>query len=76
MTVTGKQLVKLLLGTGWDQRRRSRHGVVLRFGEQGQERYTVVPDTKRQLPQGTLSAILGPQQTNLGMAWLREQLGQ
>lgn len=76
MQVTGKQLLKMLLAMGWEWRRRGRHGVILRYGEPGQERYTTVPDTKRQIPQGTLSAILGAQQTNLGMAWLRKQLGQ
>ena len=76
MTVTGQQLIKLLLAAGWMQRRRGRHGLILRSGEPVQERYTTVPDTRKTLRQGTLSAILGPQQTNLGMAWLKEQLGQ
>jgi predicted RNA binding protein YcfA (HicA-like mRNA interferase family) len=64
--ITGKQLIKLLVADGWVEGRKARHGIALtkKFGET--TRVTVIPDKRASLPEGTLRAILGPKQTQLG----------
>jgi predicted RNA binding protein YcfA (HicA-like mRNA interferase family) len=58
--IRGKQLIKLIAKDGWIPGRRTRHGVGLskRFGER--TRVTVIPDSRAELDEGTLSAIIGP----------------
>lgn len=75
LAITGKQLINLLIGDGWEEKRRTRHGVALCKNIGGRTRVTVVPDTRAPLTPGTLSAILGPKQTGLGRAWLISILG-
>jgi predicted RNA binding protein YcfA (HicA-like mRNA interferase family) len=64
--VSGKQLIKLLKADGWNDERKSRHGIALtkKFGNT--TRVTIIPDKRGSLPEGTLRAILGPKQTQLG----------
>ena len=68
--LSGRKLIKLLQRDGWVCKRRARHGVALakRFSEH--VRVTVIPDTNAILDDGTLGAILGPKQTNIGKAGL------
>lgn len=74
--ITGKQLIRLLISDGWEEKRRARHGVALSKTIGGRTRVTVVPDTRASLPQGTLGNILCPLQTGLGRKGLSYLLGQ
>lgn len=60
--ITGKQLVSLLKKDGWVEVRRSTHGVFLAKGRLS----TVVQNTSKSLPRGTLLDILGTRQTQIG----------
>ncbi len=64
--ISGKQLIKLLKSDGWVKGRNARHGIALtkRYGDT--TRVTVVPDKRASLPEGTLRAIIGPMQTQIG----------
>jgi len=64
--VSGKQLIKLFKADGWNDERKARHGIALtkKFGKT--TRVTIIPDKRGSLPEGTLRAILGPKQTQLG----------
>lgn len=66
-TVTGKQLIGILLKDGWTKKGHRRHGVALVKGRLR----TVVQNISRPLKSGTLMAILGPRQTRLGKAGLQ-----
>jgi len=70
--ISGKQLMKLLMKDGWQAGRHATHGRTLskRFGSR--TRVTFIPDKSKALPQGTLSAILGHKQTQLGRKGLSE----
>lgn len=68
--LSGRKLIKLLKKDGWVIRGRTRHGVALAKQFSDRIRVTVVPDTNAILPDGTLGAILGPKQTNIGKAGL------
>ena len=72
--ITGRELIKLLKREGWTEIRNSRHGIWLRRDAEGETRFTTVKDTGEQIPQGTLSDILGPKQTGLGKAGLERLL--
>ena len=76
VAIRGKALIKLLLAEEYVRKRTSRHGEWLEKHEDGRTRHTIVKDNNEVIPQGTLNNILGPQQTGLGMRWLREKLGQ
>ncbi len=76
VVITGKALIKLLLAEGYLEKRYTRHGLMLQKHADGRTRTTVVKDSKEEVPPVTLKAILGPQQTGLGIDWLRKQLGQ
>jgi len=71
-TLSGKKLIKLLVKDGWEIKRRAKHGVSLAKSFADRTRVTVVPDTRAQLDDGTLSAILGVKQTNIGKRGLLE----
>ena len=64
--LSGNQLIDILVKDGWQIARKSNHGASLwkKFGNR--KRVTVIPTGNKSLPQGTLSAILGPQQTGIG----------
>ena len=70
--ISGKQLINLAVKDGWVIRRRSRHGLSLfkRFNDR--TRVTVIPDTRAELDEGTLSHILGPKQMGIGKQGLLE----
>jgi predicted RNA binding protein YcfA (HicA-like mRNA interferase family) len=65
-SISGKKLIKLLQKAGWIIHGRTRHGVALRKHIADRTRVTIVPDTNAPLDDGTLSAILGFKQTNIG----------
>jgi predicted RNA binding protein YcfA (HicA-like mRNA interferase family) len=64
--IRGKQLIKLVAKDGWIPGRRTRHGVALskKFGDR--TRVTIIPDSRAELDEGTLSAIIGPKQMGIG----------
>ena len=64
--ISGKKLIKLLQKGGWVVHGRAKHGVALRKYIVDRTRVTIVPDTNARLDDGTLSAILGFKQTNIG----------
>ena len=64
--ISGKRLIKLLQQDGWIVHRRTRHGVALKKVMGDRTRVTVVQDTRAILPDGTLSKILGQDQTRIG----------
>ncbi len=68
--LSGKKLIKLLEKDGWSTKRRARHGVALAKEFADRVRVTVVPDSNATLDDGTLGAILGAKQTNIGKAGL------
>ena len=69
--MTGKTLLRLLEADGWESVRRNPHGVWLRKQIEGRTRFTTVKDTREDIPQTTLSQILGPKQTGLGREGLK-----
>jgi len=64
--ISGKKLIKLLRKDGWIPKRQAQHGVALAKTKSNRTRVTVIPDTSASLDEGTLSAILGPLQTDIG----------
>lgn len=64
--ITGKQLIKLLRKDGWKIHRRTRHGIALIKVMSDRTRVTIVQDTRAPLPDGTISKILGQDQTGIG----------
>jgi len=65
--VTGKQLQKLLEDDDWLLRRHNaRHGTSYSKQFNDGTRVTIIPNTSKPLPIGTLRAILGLRQTRLG----------
>ncbi len=75
--ISWKKLIKLLKKDGWIEVRRATHGLALKkeFPE-GRTRVTIVLTSNDSLPIGTLKAILGPRQTDLGEDGLLELLEQ
>jgi predicted RNA binding protein YcfA (HicA-like mRNA interferase family) len=70
--MSGKKLIKLLKKDKWVPRRRTKHGISLSKKIGDVNRVTIIPDTRADLPEGTLQAILGPKQTGIGKRGLRE----
>ncbi len=70
--VTGKRLLKLLVADGWIEARNTRHGVFLQKPFRNGIRTTVVKNSRAIIPAGTLAQILGPKQTGLTRAGLRQ----
>jgi predicted RNA binding protein YcfA (HicA-like mRNA interferase family) len=64
--IRGKQLIKLAQKDGWVVKRRATHGVALSKKYSDRTRVTVIPDTRTELDEGTLSAIIGPKQMAIG----------
>ena len=58
--ITGKQFIKLAVKDGWVAGRRARHGTALSKKFSDRTRVTVIPDTRAELDEGTLAAIIGP----------------
>ena len=61
-TTPGRELIRLLEENGWEKERRDRHGWKLTQWDEELNawRRTTVPDTAKDLPAGTLAAILSP----------------
>ncbi len=74
--ISGKKLIKLLQKDGWIIHRRTHHGVALRNKIGDRTRVTVVQDTKATLPDGTLSKILGQDQTRIGKKGLLDLINK
>ena len=74
--MTGKALIRLLVADGWVRVRSNPHGVWMRKQEEGRTRFTTVKDTRENIPQTTLSQILGPKQTGLGRDGLERLVRQ
>lgn len=77
-SISGKELIRLLEQDGWENKRHANHGKSLAkyFPRVDRTKVTVVPYSIRDLPQGTLSAILGVKQKGLmrkGLLRLLEQ---
>ena len=72
MSVSGKELGRLLESDGWQRGGYRTHGVFYskRFPGESLPRSTIVPDRTRTLPAVTLGAILSMKQTGLGSAGL------
>jgi predicted RNA binding protein YcfA (HicA-like mRNA interferase family) len=70
--IRGKQLIKLVQKDGWVIKHRATHGVALakKFGDRS--RVTVIPDSRAELDEGTLAAIIGPKQMAIGKRGLLE----
>ena len=64
--ISGKQLIKLVVKDGWVIQRRARHGVALSKEFDNRNRVTVIPDSRAELDEGTLSAIIGYKQLGIG----------
>jgi predicted RNA binding protein YcfA (HicA-like mRNA interferase family) len=56
----------LLQEGGWQIKGRRTHGVALIKKASERTLVTIIPDTRESLPNGTLSKILGDQQSKLG----------
>jgi predicted RNA binding protein YcfA (HicA-like mRNA interferase family) len=69
--ISGRGLIRLFRADGWAYQRKSRHGICLtkKFAER--TRVVFIPDKRGTLPIGTLKAILGAKQSNLGEAGLQ-----
>lgn len=71
--ITGDQLIRLLERDGFVfHRQRGSHISLRKPIPDGRTLVAVVPATRQLLPTGTLMAILGPKQTNLGRDYLIE----
>ena len=68
------ELITLLKKAGWEEHRRAPHGVVMKKLVCGKTLVTTIADHKSPMPPGTLRAILGSEQTNLGRAGLQRLL--
>jgi predicted RNA binding protein YcfA (HicA-like mRNA interferase family) len=64
--IRGKQLIKLAVKDGWVIKRRATHGVALAKKFSDRTRVTVIPDSRAELDEGTLAAIIGPKQMGIG----------
>ena len=64
--LSGRQFRRLLEADGWKFVRYSQHGALLTKRVGGESKNVVVKNTSRDLPNGTLAAILSQRQTGLG----------
>jgi predicted RNA binding protein YcfA (HicA-like mRNA interferase family) len=74
--ISGKQLIRLAVKDGWIVKRRARHGVALSKKFADRTRVTVIPDTRVELDEGTLSAIIGHKQMGIGKHGLLELIDE
>ena len=65
-TLKGRELYRLLIADGWKFQRHTRHGDFLTKKFEDKNRTTLVKNDGRDIPNGTLAAILGQKQTGLG----------
>ena len=73
MTISGRQLIRLLERDGWTNGGRRNHGVLFykQFPGEKRPRSTVIPDKSAPLPNTTLGAILSVKQTGIGRTGLQ-----
>ncbi len=71
--ISGNQLIKLLKGDGWKERRIKGSHMSLAKDVDGKNRTAVVICNNKSIPEGTLHEVLGVKQTGLGRNWLVEQ---
>jgi predicted RNA binding protein YcfA (HicA-like mRNA interferase family) len=64
--ISGYRLIKLLVKDGWEIKRKKKHFSLAKRFADGRTRVTVIQNTKKELPIGTLKAILKDDQTGLG----------
>jgi predicted RNA binding protein YcfA (HicA-like mRNA interferase family) len=74
--IRGKQLIKLAVKDGWVIKHRATHGVALAKKYTDRTRVTVIPDTRAELDEGTLAAIIGPKQMGIGKQGLLELIAK
>lgn len=73
--ISGRQLERLFRLDGWKQKRRAKEGTFFaKRDANGVVRHTVITTKKRPLAPGTLAAMLGPKQSNVGRDGLREMI--
>jgi predicted RNA binding protein YcfA (HicA-like mRNA interferase family) len=70
--IRGKELIKLAVKDGWIVKRRATHGVALAKKYTDRTRVTVIPNSRAELDEGTLAAIIGPIQMGIGKQGLLE----
>jgi hypothetical protein len=73
MNVSGRDLMRLLEGDGWNSGGQRNHGVFYykQFPGEQRPRSTVIPDKSTPLPDRTLGAILSVKQTGIGRVGLQ-----
>lgn len=64
--IRGKELIKLVCKDGWVIKHRATHGVALAKKYPDRARVTVIPDSRAELDEGTLAAIIGHKQMGIG----------
>lgn len=74
--ISGNKLIRLLMKDSWEIKRKATHGVAMAKTTDDYTRVTVVPTTNASLDSGTLAAILGPKQTNIGKKGLLELINR
>lgn len=74
--ISGKKLIRLLLRDRWTIHRRTRHGIALIKATGDHTRVAVIQDTRADLPDGTLSKILGRDQTGIGKKGLLDLINK
>lgn len=74
IVISGRGLANLLRKDGWNEGRRTRHGIAFskQFPDEASPRYTIVPDRSSDLNPKTLGAILSVSQTGLSTNGLQE----
>jgi len=70
--IRGEKFIRLAVKDGWVLGRHAKHGVTLTKKFPGRTRVTFIPDTRAELDEGTLSAIIGPKQMGIGKQGLWE----
>jgi predicted RNA binding protein YcfA (HicA-like mRNA interferase family) len=70
--IRGKEFIKLAVKGGWVIGRHAKHGVTLTKKFPDRTRVTFIPDSRAELDEGTLSAIIGPKQMGIGKSGLFE----
>jgi predicted RNA binding protein YcfA (HicA-like mRNA interferase family) len=78
MSISGRELMRLLEQDGWTRGGRRTHGVFYskQFPGESRPRSTVVPDKATPLPPSTLGAILSVKQTGIGASGLQALIQQ
>jgi len=65
-SISGDELLKLLVRNGWKEGRKTTHGIQISKLNGERTLVAIIPLKHKAMPHGTLMAILGPKQTNIG----------